>query len=256
MKIKTLLTSSSLMLASIASFAAPIAAHADSVTVKTGDTASEIAQKNNVSLDTLQKYNQGINLSVINPGQQINISSDVYTVKAGDTLSEIAAKHHISLDDLKSYNHLTSDLINPGQKLHLSKTSDVKASTTQQSVATPVVAQQTQQQATPQVQVQTPTYNNKPVKHYGQAKAAQNTNANYTTNDSDSWAKSWIATRESGGNYSATNGNYYGKYQLSKGMLGGDYSAANQERVANNYVNSRYGGWTQAQRFWQQNGWY
>lgn len=251
MKIKTLLTSSSLMLASIASFAAPIAAHADSVTVKAGDTASEIAQKNNVSLDTLQKYNHGIDLSVINPGQKINISSDVYTVKAGDTLSEIATKHHISLDDLKSYNHLTDDLINPGQKLHLSKTSDDNTAT-QQSVAAPVVAQQ----ATTQVRIQTPTYNNQPVRHYAQAKSASNTNANYTTNDSDSWAKSWIATRESGGNYSASNGNYYGKYQLSKASLGGDYSAANQERIANNYVNSRYGGWTQAQKFWQQNGWY
>lgn len=251
MKIKTLLTSSSLMLASIASFAAPIAAHADSVTVKSGDTSSEIAAKNNVSLDDLQKLNQGINLSVITPGQKLNVSSNVYTVKSGDTLNEIANKHHVSVDELKSFNHLTSDLINPGQKLQLSKYATQSAPKT--VVSTPAVSQQ---QTTPQIQVQTPTYNNQPVRHYAQAKSASNVNASYTTNDSDSWAKSWIATRESGGNYSASNGNYYGKYQLSKGMLGGDYSAANQERVANNYVNSRYGGWTQAQRFWQQNGWY
>ncbi|WP_457769256.1 aggregation-promoting factor C-terminal-like domain-containing protein, partial [Lactobacillus gasseri] len=35
-----------------------------------------------------------------------------------------------------------------------------------------------------------------------------------------------------------------------------DYSAANQERVADNYVKSRYGSWTNAQSFWQANGWY
>jgi len=33
-------------------------------------------------------------------------------------------------------------------------------------------------------------------------------------------------------------------------------SAANQERVANNYVSSRYGSWAAAQSFWQANGWY
>lgn len=69
-------------------------------------------------------------------------------------------------------------------------------------------------------------------------------------------AKAWIANRESGGSYSASNGQYVGKYQLSASYLNGDYSAANQERVADNYVKSRYGSWTAAQSFWQANGWY
>ncbi len=43
---------------------------------------------------------------------------------------------------------------------------------------------------------------------------------------------------------------------LSASYLGGDYSAANQERVADNYVKSRYGSWSNAQSFWQANGWY
>lgn len=80
----------------------------------------------------------------------------------------------------------------------------------------------------------------------------------YTSNASGSEeaAKAWIAGRESGGSYSARNGQYIGKYQLSASYLGGDYSAANQERVADNYVKSRYGSWTGAQKFWQTNGWY
>jgi len=55
---------------------------------------------------------------------------------------------------------------------------------------------------------------------------------------------------------SARNGQYIGKYQLSAGYLNGDYSAANQERVANNYVNSRYGSWSAAKAHWESTGWY
>ncbi|MCR5524116.1 MAG: peptidase M23, partial [Lactobacillus sp.] len=69
-------------------------------------------------------------------------------------------------------------------------------------------------------------------------------------------AKAWIAARESGGNYGAQNGQYIGKYQLSASYLNGDYSAANQERVADQYVASRYGSWSAAQSFWQSHGWY
>ena len=88
---------------------------------------------------------------------------------------------------------------------------------------------------------------------------ASNTSASsYTSNasGSEASAKAWIASRESGGSYSASNGQYVGKYQLSASYLNGDYSAANQERVADQYVQSRYGSWTAAKSFWQANGWY
>ena len=83
-------------------------------------------------------------------------------------------------------------------------------------------------------------------------------NVNYTAaaSDTEVGAKAWIANRESGGSYSAQNGQYIGKYQLSASYLNGDYSAANQERVANNYVATRYGSWAAAKQFWQANGWY
>lgn len=93
-----------------------------------------------------------------------------------------------------------------------------------------------------------------------------NSNVNYTPTRTSSYsssatgseasAKAWIAGRESGGSYSARNGQYIGKYQLSASYLNGDYSAANQERVADNYVKSRYGSWSAAKSFWQTNGWY
>ena len=99
------------------------------------------------------------------------------------------------------------------------------------------------------------TQQTQPVQQQAQPAQSQ---SSYTSNvsGSEAAAKAWIAGRESGGSYSARNGQYIGKYQLSASYLGGDYSAANQERVADNYVKSRYGSWTGAQKFWQTNGWY
>ena len=77
-----------------------------------------------------------------------------------------------------------------------------------------------------------------------------------TATGSEASAKAWIANKESGGSYTAKNGQYIGKYQLSASLLGGNYSASNQEKVADNYVNSRYGSWTAAKKFWEANGWY
>ena len=69
-------------------------------------------------------------------------------------------------------------------------------------------------------------------------------------------AKAWIINHESGGSYTATNGRYYGAYQLDVSYLGGDLSPENQDRVAEEYVNNRYGGWDGAMSFWQSHGWY
>lgn len=86
--------------------------------------------------------------------------------------------------------------------------------------------------------------------------ASASTSGSTASSSSEEAAKAWIAGKESGGSYTASNGNYYGKYQLSLSYLNGDTSAANQEKVANSYVQSRYGSWTAAKAFWQANGWY
>ena len=77
---------------------------------------------------------------------------------------------------------------------------------------------------------------------------------NYTGDSSS--AKEWIAQKESGGSYSATNYRYIGRYQLDSSYLGGDHSPENQERVADAYVDGRYGSWEAAKQFWLANGWY
>ena len=75
---------------------------------------------------------------------------------------------------------------------------------------------------------------------------------------SSSWAKEWIAQRESGGSYSAynPNGGYYGRYQLNPSLVPYGASPAQQEAAADNYVAQRYGSWERAQQFWAANGWY
>ena len=115
-------------------------------------------------------------------------------------------------------------------------------------------AAQTQAQTTTNTAAQTSVQSQQT-----QTQTTLNTNASSYTSSatgSEASAKAWIASRESGGSYSASNGQYVGKYQLSASYLNGDYSAANQERVADNYVKSRYGSWSAAKSFWQANGWY
>ncbi len=91
---------------------------------------------------------------------------------------------------------------------------------------------------------------------YSTSYSSSSSTSDATWSGDSSSAKAWIVERESGGSYTATNGRYYGAYQLDISYLNGDLSAENQDAVAEEYVNSRYGGWEGAVSFWQTNGWY
>ena len=168
----------------------------------------------------------------------------IYTVQSGDTLSGISykfAKDNSMVNDLAKKNNLQDiNKIYVGQKLIIKSDGEIQEYNAQNAANANVAnnnTQATQQQA---------------------AQAQSQASQSYTSNasGSEAAAKAWIAARESGGNYGATNGQYIGKYQLSASYLNGDYSAANQERVADQYVASRYGSWQNAQAHWQANGWY
>ena len=222
-------------------------------------------------------------------------ADSIYTVQSGDTLSGISYKfgHDLSfVDTLASTNHIANkNLIYVGQKLVIKDNGEVAPATQQEIATLPSATPENQsqaatsqaqqsaaasqaQQSTATNQAQATTTTSQPAaatqqqaSGYTQAAnaaataaytGAATTNTSYTsgvTGDEAS-AKAWIAARESGGSYTATNGQYIGKYQLSASYLNGDYSAANQERVADQYVASRYGSWTAAQAFWQSHGWY
>ena len=171
----------------------------------------------------------------------------IYTVQSGDTLSGISykfAKDNSMVNDLAKKNNIQDiNKIYVGQKLIIKSDGEIQEYNAQNAANANVAdnnTQATQQQAAQPQQAQS------------QASQSYTSNAS----GSEAAAKAWIAARESGGNYGATNGQYIGKYQLSASYLNGDYSEANQERVADQYVASRYGSWQNAQAHWQANGWY
>ena len=169
-------------------------------------------------------------------------NADTVTVKSGDTVSKLAKDYNTTVDAIVNTNKLSNaNLIFVGQKLEIGEAT--QADNNQQAVQ----GQQSQQsqQVTPAASSQQATTN-------------YNTTSNYTSNVSgdEQAAKEWIAARESGGSYTAQNGRYYGRYQLDASYLGGDFSPANQDRVADQYVASRYGSWSAAKSYWLSNGWY
>jgi LysM repeat protein len=107
-------------------------------TVKAGETLFGIAQKHNVTVQEIKKWNhlKGNNIHVgdelrIRPAgkksasQSSSASSggkqnkNFYIVKSGDSLFRIAKAHNITVKQLKKWNGLTSNNIHVGQKLAL-----------------------------------------------------------------------------------------------------------------------------------------
>ena len=180
-------------------------------------------------------------------------ADEAYTVQSGDTLSAISQKYvgDNSLINAIAESNSISDinLIYSGQQLTIPTEGSAQAAVQEAPVqAEPVQAEQPVVQETVQTETQAA-----PVAETQAAPAVTETAA---TPASTSSAKEWIAQKESSGSYTATNGRYIGRYQLDSSYLNGDYSAANQERVAEQYVTSRYGSWEAAKAFWEANGWY
>ena len=109
--------------------------------VHSGDSLYRIAYNYGISLSTLLEWNHLSVDSIIHPGQGLMVSDGssssteeaeetaassestetTYTVQAGDGLWRIAKNHGLTLDELKSLNQLTSNIIQPGQVLIVSK---------------------------------------------------------------------------------------------------------------------------------------
>ena len=113
--------------------------------VHSGDSLYRIAHNHGISLTTLLEWNHLSVESIIHPGQGLIVSDGssssteeaettaevseeassssaiTYTVQSGDGLWRIAKNHGLTLDELKSINQLTSNIIQPGQVLIVSK---------------------------------------------------------------------------------------------------------------------------------------
>ena len=155
-------------------------------------------------------------------------NADSYTVKSGDTLSAIAKEKNTTVDAIAKKNKISNvNLISVGQVLEIEDTNTTQKTTEQATTSKTDTTQ-----------------------------ATTTVSASDGLSSEDAAAKEWIAARESGGSYTAQNGRYYGRYQLDASYLGGDFSPANQDRVADQYVASRYGSWSAAKSYWLSNGWY
>ncbi|WP_088809539.1 MULTISPECIES: LysM peptidoglycan-binding domain-containing protein [Listeria] len=176
--------------------------------------------------------------AVIIAGGQF-VDAKQINVAKGDTLSEIAKNNNTTVDQIAKDNNISNiNLIYIGQALEVGEGGNGVAT------AAPAPAAQSKQ----------PTQQQPAQK---QTQPRQSASAS-TGSSTEQQAKEWIAQKESGGNYGAVSatGKYIGRYQLTNSYLNGDYSAANQERVAENYVKSRYGSWSNAKAHHLQTGWY
>ena len=206
-----------------------IAANADQVTVQPGDTVSKIAQEHNTTVDSIQQLNNLANVNLIYAGQTLEVGENGQATASANTTT---TNNYQSPAQTYNYNYQAATT--PSYSYN---------NNNYQAATTPSYS-----------------YNNNNNYSYNANTNTQAANSGYnyqaSGSSSEEAAKTWIANKESGGSYTATNGQYIGKYQLSASYLNGDYSAANQERVANQYVTSRYGSWVAAQQFWQSHGWY
>ncbi len=203
-------------------------ANADTVTVNAGDTLSHIALRNNTTVEALQQLNNLENINLIFPGQKIEVGGQTQTVEQ----TPVVVAQPAQADQTQQVAQAQAAV-------------EAQQAAQAQAAAAQAQAQQAAQAAAVQQAAQGQSYT-----------VTQQPTTSTAGNGDETAAREWIAGKESGGSYTVTNGQYIGKYQLSASYLNGDYSAENQERVANNYVSSRYGSWTNAKQHWLQNGWY
>ena len=88
--------------------------------VASGDTLGTIAERFEVTLDTLISFNELRRERDLRDGLELVIPSYSgvrYTVRRGDNLSRIADRHGVSLDAILDVNDVASSLITPGQIL-------------------------------------------------------------------------------------------------------------------------------------------
>lgn len=185
-------------------------------------------------------------------------SSKSYTIQWGDTLAVIANAADVKLNTLVEINNIkNADVIFPGNKISFkSDASGNIEEVTVEDAATETVETYAVEETYYAEPVVEQTYTAPAQTYVAPVQETYAATAQAAAPVSNSSAKEIIAQRESGGSYTATNGQYIGRYQLTDSYLNGDYSAANQERVADQYVASRYGSWDAALAFWNSNGWY
>lgn len=253
--------------------ATTVSANADSIyTVKSGDTLSGISCQfghDYAFVDTLASNNNIANKNLIYVGQKLVIKDDGEITSA--TASQVASLPSASASSTSqaqtdsasaasqasstASDQASADSLAAAQSAAAASQAAAQSAAAQSAAAASQAALQSQQAASQSTAATSTAYTTMAATS---TTTSTSSTSSYTSSlsSSEEAAKEWITQKESGGSYTAKNGNYYGKYQLSISYLNGDLSAANQEKVADQYVASRYGSWTAAQSFWESHGWY
>ncbi|MBD9348363.1 MAG: LysM domain-containing protein [Limosilactobacillus fermentum] len=237
--------------------ATTVSANADSIyTVKSGDTLSGISCQfghDSAFVDTLASDNNIANKNLIYVGQKLVIKDDGEITSA--TASQVASLPSASASSTSQAQTDSASAASQASSTTSDQASADSLAAAQSAAAASQAALQSQQAASQSAAATSTAYTTMAATS---TTTSTSSTSSYTSSlsSSEEAAKEWIVQKESGGSYTAQNGNYYGKYQLSSSYLNGDTSAANQEKVADQYVASRYGSWTAAQAFWESHGWY
>ncbi|MGB0874978.1 MAG: LysM peptidoglycan-binding domain-containing protein, partial [Synechococcus sp.] len=105
----------------------PLSATAASVTVRSGETLSDIANRYGVSVGTLMRMNGIRNPDLVQagsrlqvPGPTVTAGSGRHRVNSGETLSSIASRYQVRSRDLMALNNLrNANHVEVGQTLRL-----------------------------------------------------------------------------------------------------------------------------------------
>lgn len=215
-----------LTVAGLATFAMAENASADTYTVQSGDTLSQIAANHNTTVDTLVANNNIADANVIFVGQQVEIDGVASNASYDATQADVAAV-------VASQAPVTQEVSYTAPVTTVDYTAQSEAPVAQEVSYTAPAATTT-----------TTTTAAASGSTYDQFIAAGGTDALWTA----------IVMPESGGNPDASNGQYKGLGQTNQSW--GTGSVSDQTAGMLNYATSRYGSVDSAIAFRAANGWW
>lgn len=223
-----------LAVAGMATFALTADASADTYTVQSGDTLSQIAANHSTTIDTLVANNAIANANLIYVGEQLEIDA------VASNASYDATQAYVAPVVASQAPVATEAVVASAEPVATSVPATVVASA--EPVAAATSAEDTTTYTAPVATTTTPAAASGST--YDQFIAAGGTDAMWTA----------IVMPESGGNVDASNGQYHGLGQTNQSW--GYGSVSEQTSGMLNYATSRYGSVDNAIAFRAANGWW
>lgn len=224
-----------LAVAGMATFALTADASADTYTVQSGDTLSQIAANHSTTIDTLVANNAIANANLIYVGEQLEIDAVAsYDATQAYVAPVVASQAPVA----------TEAVVASAEPVATSVPATVVASAEPVAAATSAEDTTTYTAPVATTPVATTTTAAASGSTYDQFIAAGGTDAMWTA----------IVMPESGGNVDASNGQYHGLGQTNQSW--GYGSVSEQTSGMLNYATSRYGSVDNAIAFRAANGWW